>query len=42
MIKENKVGIKENKEGIKEKRKGEKPIPNDLQNYVNETVECRA
>lgn len=42
MIKENKVGIKENKEGIKEKRKGEKPIPNDLQNYVNEAVECRA
>jgi len=42
LIKENKVGIEENKEGIKEKRKGEKSIPNDLQNYVNEAVECPA
>lgn len=29
--------IKENKEGIREKRKGEKPIPNDIHNYLNDT-----
>jgi hypothetical protein len=32
--------IKESREVIKDKRKGEKPIPNDIHNYLNEAQDA--